>query len=189
MLKKALTIIYILFSAILLFYLALPNFNFPKPPPDSVQSKEPADMETPLRRAYFTNLTRQQVLDWYMSQFKNSPFKNIPLPTELLNYPPENSGTIIRDQTRSTFLQEIVHPFRENVFINGYEPAPDDDKDRIVIDGTHWRQKIIIRYVPSNTALRVIIYFAMIISIPILYLAYSKDYIFLLNLFRNKNKK
>ena len=175
MLKKALIVIYIFFSLTLLFYISLPNFDFPKPPPDSVQSKEPADMETPLRRAYFTNLGRQEVLDWYMSQFKNSPFKNIPLPTELLNYPPENSGTIIRDQTRSTFLQEIVHPFRENVFINGYEPAPDDNKDRIEIDGVHWRQKIIIKYVPSNTVLRVIIYFAVITLIPVLYLAYFKN--------------
>jgi len=175
MFKKVLIVIFVVFSVGLLFYVSLPNYDFPKPPPDSVQSKEPADTETPLRRAYFTNYTRQQVLDWYKVQFEHSNFHSIPLPTYLLNYPPENSGTIIRDQTRSTFLEEIVHPFRENVFINGYEPASNDSENRIVIDGTHWRQKIIIKYVPSNLILRFLIYLASLIAIPVLYSAFVKE--------------
>jgi hypothetical protein len=177
--KKILIFVYILFSVTLLFYVSLPNFVFPKPPPGAVQSKEPADTETPLRRAYFTDYTRAQVLTWYEDQFKNSSFRSIPLPTELLNYPPEDSATIIRDQTKSTFLQEIVHPFRETVFINGYEPAPTDYENRIVINGVHWRQKIIIKYVPSSLILRLVITFFTLVSIAVLYTAFAPEFRFL----------
>jgi len=172
--KKVLILIFVLFSIALLFYVLLPNYNFPTPPSDSVQSKEPADTETPLRRAYFTNFTRAQVLDWYMDQFKHSSFHNLALPTLLLNYPPEDSQTIIRDQTRSTFLQEIVHPFRETVFVNGFEPAPTDNKDRIVINGVHWRQKIIIKFVPSGISVRLLIILLALGSIPVLYYAFKE---------------
>ncbi len=136
-------IIFVILSVLFLTYLVLPSPSFPKAPPDSVQSREPADTETPLRRAYFTNFTRQQVLDWYKAQFGYG---------YLLNYPPEDAGTIIRDQTRSTFLQEVVHPFRESVYINGFEPK--DPKDAINIEGVSWRQKIIVRFVPSSLIVR-----------------------------------
>jgi len=166
--KKVLIFIYILFSVTFLFYVSIKSPDFPAPPPSAVQSKEPADTETPLRRAYFTDYTRAEVISWYRKQFKWG---------YLLNYPPENSQSIIRDQTRSTFLQEIVHPFRETLFINGYEPAPTDDKDRIVIDGVHYRQKIIIKYVPSNVFVRFLISLLSLIFIPILYNEYiSKKY-------------
>jgi hypothetical protein len=183
--KKILTFVYIVFSLTLLLYVSLPDFNFPKQPPDSVQSNEPADTETPLRRAYFTNYTRQQVLDWYEVQFKHSNFCNVPLPTYLLNYPPEDSGSIIRDQTRSTFLQEIVHPFRETLFINGYEPPLNEYQNRIVIDGVHYRQKIIIRYIPSNLILRFLVSLLTLISIPVIYLNFIPEYKFLSKAIRN----
>jgi len=72
-----------------------------------------------------------------------------------LNYPPEEAKTLIRDQTRSTFLEEIVHPLRESLYINGFDPK--DPKDAIEIEGKPWRQKIIVRYVPSNTLTRVLV--------------------------------
>ncbi|HKB88274.1 MAG TPA: hypothetical protein VKC53_01355 [Patescibacteria group bacterium] len=182
--KKILIFIYILFSLTLLFYVALPDFDFPKPVPGSLESKEPADTESPLRRAYFTDATRSEVLNWYEEQFKHSSFHNLPLPTYLLNYPPEDSGSIIRDQTRSTFLQEIVHPMRETVFINGYEPSETDYKDRIVIEGTHFRQKIIIKFVPSSLVVRFLITLFTLASIPIIYLAFVPEVNFLKNIIK-----
>lgn len=166
--KKICILIFSIFSLIFLFYVSLPNFNFPTPPPDSVQSSEPADMESPLRRAYFTNYTREEVLAWYKSQFNYSSLFNVKIPTYLLNYPPEESQTIIRDQTRSTFLQEIVHPFRESMYINGYEPASNDDQNRIVINGVHWRQKLIVKYIPSNLVLRLILATLTLVFTPII---------------------
>jgi hypothetical protein len=179
--KKIITLLYVLVSLAVLLYVALPNFDFPLPPPDSVRSNEPADMETPLRRAYFTNLTRSEVLDWYDMGFNKTAFANIRYPTYLMNYPPEESGSIIRDQTRSTFLQEYVHPFRETLFINGYEPKPDDDENRIVIDGVHWRQKIIVKFVPTNTWLRFIVTLLALVAIPVLAIGYGRDLKFFKN--------
>ncbi len=144
--------VYFIFSLIFLLYLLLPNPNFPEASRDALQSNEPADTETPLRRAYFTNYSREEVVKHYLEQFSKNSFKNLPLITYRLNYPPEEAQSIIRDQTRSTFLEEIVHPFRESLYINGFEPK--DEKDAIFIAGKFWRQKIIVRYVPSNLWLR-----------------------------------
>lgn len=118
---------------------------FPGPPPDSVQSMEPADTETPLRRAYFTNYTREQVVDHYLKQYDY-------LPTLRLNYPPEDAQTLIRDQTRSVYLEELVHPFRESIYINGFEAR--QAKDDIWYKGVHFNAKITIKYAPSSRATR-----------------------------------
>ena len=170
--KLLLKILYVFFSIILLSYLALPNPEFPSPPPDALQSDEPADSETPLRRAYFTNLTREEVMNHYKNQLTKSSLQGIPLPTYRLNYPPEEAQSIIRDQTRSTFLEEIVHPFRESVFVNGFEPTT--AKDAIFIGGRDWRQKIIIRFVPSTTYIRLIVGVLTLALIPVLYLEIKK---------------
>lgn len=184
--NKLISFSYILFSLTLLFYVALPNFDFPAPLPNSVQSNEPADMESSLRRAYFTNYSRQEVLDWYGNNFSRSKFMNLKLPTYLMNYPPEESGSIIRDQTRSTFLQEFVHPFRETLFINGYEPAATDDENRIVIDGIHWRQKIIVRFIPTNTVLRLIVAALALLSVPVLVAGYKPEFMFLKKVLKSR---
>ena len=158
-------VLYLGFGLILISYLSLPNFDFPSPPPDSLQSNEPADTEIPLRRAYFTNYTREEVMLNYKRQFEKSSFLAIALPTYRLNYPPEEAQTIIRDQTRSTFLEEITHPFRESMFINGFEPK--DPKDAINIEGLPWRQKIIIRYVPGAPVVRVLIYILTLVAVAL----------------------
>lgn len=184
--KKFTTTLYIIFSVVLLFYVALPNLDFPLPPPGAVQSKEPADTETLLRRAYFTDLTRAEVLNWYDIGFNKTNFR---FPTYLMNYPPEESGSIIRDQTRSTFLQEFVHPMRESLYVNGYEPAPTDDVNRIIIDGVHYRQKIIVRFIPSNVFLRLFVTLITLVLIPVLFNAFVPELIFFKDLIFKKRKK
>jgi hypothetical protein len=160
-----------LVSLVFFAYLMLPDPGFPEPPPGSLQSSEPADTETPLRRAYFTNLTREEVLEWYESQFR---IKNPETPSFRLNYPPENAQTIIRDQTRSTFLEEVVHPFRESLFVNGFEPK--EEKDAIFIEGLPWRQKIIVRHVPSSRPVRALVFSLTLASIYFLYKGYRKSF-------------
>ncbi len=173
MLNKFLKVLFVLFCVVMLVYLALPNFSFPKPPPDSLQSAEPADSETPLRRAYFTNFSRAEVIDWYRAQMGQSSLLAIKLPTLLLNYPPEDAQTIIRDQTRSTYLQEVVHPFREGVYINGFEPT--NAKDAIFIGGRPWKQKIIIRFIPSPMWIRIGIFGLTSVLMVILYRQWYKS--------------
>lgn len=145
-LKKILYLLLFVFGLLFFIYLLLPSPQFPNPPQDSTQSMEDADTETPLRRAYFTNYTREQVIAHYKNQFRYKPF------TLELNYPPEEAQTLIRDQTRSYYLEELVHPFRESVYINGFIPTkPADD---IWYKGVHYEEKITIKYVPASLALR-----------------------------------
>ncbi len=156
--------------------MALPDYSFPMPPPDSIQSQEPADLESPLRRGYFTNYTRQEVLDWYGRQFDHSSFLGLKIPTSLFNYPPENAQTIIRDQTGSTFLQEYAHPFRESMFINGFEPPSFEDKPIFLVDGKPWKQKIIIRLVPSNIWVREVIFLVTMTMTAVVFREYIETF-------------
>jgi hypothetical protein len=172
--NKILKVVFILFCLVSIVYLSLPNFDFPTPPPDALQSQELGDTENlSVRRAYFTNYTRSEVLDWYKNQINHSKFMGIPLPTFLVNYPPEESQTIIRDQTRSTFLQEAVNPFRESIYINGFEPK--EAKDAVFIEGRDWRQKIIIRYVSGSVFLRLGIFILTATLMVVMYSAWYKS--------------
>lgn len=155
--------LFVVFGIFLLVYLSLPRVKFPEPLPGAYQSGEPADVETPLRRGYYTDMTRSEVMAWYEKQFKWGI---------VLNYPPEDAQTLIRDQTKSTFLQEIVHPFRESIYINGFEPR--DAQYEIIINGTHYRQKVIVRFVDSSLPVRLVIGVATLVLIYGLYLQYKK---------------
>lgn len=157
-LGKLLTAAYILIAVSFLVYLIVPPPPFPKPAWDFVSSEEPADRETPLRRGYFTNLTREQLISHYKFEFGWGL---------TLNYPPEEAQTLVRDQTKSSFLEEIVHPFKESLFVNGYEPK-EGDISGFMIDGKIYKQKVIVKYVPSNVFLRVALGIAALAFIWIL---------------------
>ncbi|MFV1917128.1 MAG: hypothetical protein ACC618_01400 [Patescibacteria group bacterium] len=169
--EKLVKTIYIVFAFSLFLYLFIPNPSFPKPPKDALRSNEPADTESLVRRAYFTNYTREEVMNYYSNNFKLPGFLNISTPTYRLNYPPEEAQTIIREQTRSTFLEEIVHPFRESLFVSGFEPK--DPKDAIEIEGKIWRQKITVRLVQSTLLSRFLVATLTLIVIAIIYVGYT----------------
>ena len=139
------------FFILLSLYVLPKSPEFPKPPSDFVQSGEPADVETLLRRGYYTNLTRAEVINHYEKEF-NQGFN---VYTPRLNYPPEDAPELIRDQTKSTFLEEIVHPLRESIYINGFEPKTEEYAQ--FYKGVRYNQKIIVRYVPSSSWTRVLI--------------------------------
>jgi hypothetical protein len=146
-LKRILYFCLVLFGIGAFVYLFHPApFDFPTPPPGSVQSMEDADIESPLRRAYFTNYTREQIVAHYKNQFRMSKL------TLELNYPPEDAMTLIRDQTRSAYLEELVHPFRESLYINGF--IPQKAQDDIWYKGVHYEEKITVKYVPSSLIIR-----------------------------------
>ena len=82
MFRKFLIGLFLLFSVLFLAYILLPNPDFPASIPGALQSKEPADTETSLRRAYFTDYSREEVINWYKDQFSHSSFYNLRLPIE-----------------------------------------------------------------------------------------------------------
>jgi hypothetical protein len=154
MINKILLIVFLVFSLLSIKYLIALSPPFPPPPPDAVQSMEPADTETPLRRAYFTNYTRDQIIAHYKAHFARTVMFE-------LNYPPEDAQTLIRDQTRSYYLEELVHPFRESLYINGF--IPQSKKDDIWYNGQHFEEKITIRYVPSGVVARIGVFAGMML--------------------------
>jgi len=153
-------LVYALLSVAFLAYLAVPTLDFPEPPDEALQSTEPADMETPSRRGYFVNLTRSEVLDHYQSEFVVKLF-GIEIPSYRLNHPPEDAFDLVRDQTRSTYLEEIVYPMRESLFVNGFEPKA--DKDMILIGEKYYDQKITIRQSSSSVFVRLSVGVAVVL--------------------------
>lgn len=140
-------------------YVSYPTAGFPEPLDDAVQSMEEADTETPLRRAYFTNHSREEVIEHYREEFGGWL-------TMRLNYPPEEAQTLIRDQTRSWYLEELVRPLRESVYINGF--IPQVAKDDIWYKGEHFEAKITVRYVPSGIGERVVMAFLVLVMAYVL---------------------
>lgn len=147
-----------LISIFLLIYILPPSPEFPKPPSDFVQSFEPADTETLFRRGYYTNLSRAEVINHYEREFN----KGFNVYTPRLNYPPEDAPLLIRDQTKSTFLEEIAHPLRESLYINGFEPKTEEYAQ--YYKGIRYNQKIIIRYVPSTVWIRILVLVLIVVS-------------------------
>lgn len=154
LLKVFLFVLFILLSV----YVFPKSPEFPNPPSDFVQSGEPADIETSLRRGYYTNLSRAEVIAHYEKEFN----KGFDIYTPRLNYPPEDAPVLIRDQTKSTFLEEIVHPLRESIYINGFEPKTEEYAQ--FYKGIRYNQKIIVRYIPSNLWIRLFAVTGSIIS-------------------------
>jgi hypothetical protein len=164
--KKIVKIGYIFLSILFLAYLSIPNYKFPAQIGNSIQSTEPADIETPFRRGYYVDYGRQEVLDFYQGEFENGIFGKVPLLTYRLNYPPEDAQTLIRDQTKSSYLEEIVHPFRESLFVNGFIST--QDKDKMIVDGKAWHQKVILRLVTSSVYARLLSGILVVILLPVL---------------------
>jgi len=141
--NKIFSILYLVFAILFLVYLCFPGPLFPTALWDFKVSTQPADQESLLRRGYYTNLTREQLMSHYAGEFEWGI---------RLNYPPEEAKTLIRDQTKSSFLEEIVHPMRESLFINGYKPSAYEEV--LVVDGVRYESKVIVKYVNSNIFLR-----------------------------------
>lgn len=163
--QKAFDFIFLFFFFLGLVYLLAPSPAFPLPLPDSVQSLEEADTEAPLKRAYFTNYDREEVIKHYQSAFSQIKILGFSPPLLRLNYPPEEAYSLIRDQTRSTFLEEIVYPLRDSFFVNGFKPR--FAKDEIWYKGVHYEQKITVRYATSSVLFRIVIGVATLVLLVI----------------------
>lgn len=175
---------YVLVSLVFLIYLSIPSSDFPKSIPESLQSSEPADVETPFRRGYFTNLGREDVVLYYKNEMSKDYF-GFRFPTIRLNYSPEEAGTIIRDQTKSSYLEEIVIPFRESLYVNGF--IPKENKDAIIVNGQVYSQKVTVKLIDSAVFARIITGLLVVLIVPVLFLSWKN--IITLTLTAYKNKK
>lgn len=176
MLKKILLSVYLLASVAFLFYLLLPGpskiSDFPALP-DSVKSSLEGDtVQVPNIAAYYSDNYRDFVISYYREAF--TLISKFPFPALRLNYPPEDAFTYIKDQTQSTYLEEITYPFRESLFISGLEPLDKDGKprylggDSFLVDGSRYRTKVTIRYFPSPLIARLAVWLGINTSFALL---------------------
>jgi hypothetical protein len=173
--KKVSWFLGLLFFLFALAYLLLPAPAEPPPLPESTKSNLPGDtVEIPYLYAYFTNLSREEVMAFYQKHYSRSSFLNLPLPSLKFNHPPEYCWVVIRDTEHSSYLEEIVHPFRESFYINGYEPANDpfvEESQRrptLIYEGKEYQAKVLVLPVYSSPLIRVI--FLLLVVIVLVFL-------------------
>lgn len=144
-----------------IFYLLLPNPVYPDLT-SSTLSDEPGDTwQHPEQKAFFTNKIRQDVMQELQDSF------SLPsLPSFRLNYRPEETTQFVREQINSYYLEEIVHPLRESLFVNGWEPqnAPywqsvePEYRPSIQINDVYYNSKITLKPTFSTAPARIFIW-------------------------------
>lgn len=131
--------------------------------PNSTKSTLSGDtIEIPNISAYFSDNFRDFSIPYYSTSYIGKtvfPFKPM-----RLNYPPEFAFTAIKDQTQSTYLEELTYPMRDSLFINGLEPFTKDGEARFTgatffeEGGNEYLTKVTLRYYPSSIYVRLIVW-------------------------------
>lgn len=179
-LKITLAIIYFLG----IVYLVLPGPVIPNLEP-ALKSVEPGDtVQIPGVWAYYTNLSREETINFYKKAFSRSSFLKIPLPTYKLNHPPEYVRETVRDTQESNFYEEIVQPLRESLFISGWIPKEDQvylakskSKEPITVftvDDKEYNAKITLIYIRSPILMRVLVWTGIILAFILVFQAFRK---------------
>jgi hypothetical protein len=167
-------LILIFFNLLFIWYLITPPPVL-KDIPNTVRSNLPGDtVQLKNVSAYFGNVTRTEVINFYKANY-NGLFRI------QLNHPPEKAQVIIRDTTQSYYLEEFVLPFKESIFINGYEwqndvfTKPENRfANKMIYDGIEYQAKITIKKFPTTVAQRLISFFITEISVILIFLIYKQ---------------
>ncbi len=181
--KKIFIIPVLLVYILGLVYLSLPAPKVPQLP-DAAISDEPGDTwQNPNQTAYFTNWERKQVLPSLQEDFSLKLF-GLTIPSYRLNYRPEEADKYIRKHIDSYYLEEVVHPLRESLFVHGWNPrkspryahlSEGDISERLIIfKDKVYRSKIILNPYYSSFLIRVLIWTAIF---PASYFAFKQLFI------------
>lgn len=164
------------------FYLALPAPKDFPPLPQGLKSVEPGDtVQIANVSAYYTDTPREEVVNYYFKYFSRSPFLGIPLITYKLNQPPERIREVLRETQQSTYVEEIVHPFRESVFVNGFEWDNDPFtspkrriKNILIVDGKTYQFKVTLFYQESKVWQRLLVFYLSLLFSYLLVKSYLR---------------
>ena len=114
MVKKIFISILVIFNLFAVIYLISSTPTLPDLP-NSVKSDLPGDtVQISNVSAYFTNMTRTEVINFYKAYYSGLFRIN-------LNHPPERSKQIFVNTMQSYYLEEFVLPFKESLYVNGFE--------------------------------------------------------------------
>ena len=174
--------------SLVVFILGVVYLITPTPPlPDlsgSIRSDEPGDTwQNPDQKAFFTNRTRNEVIPEMQAKFSTSLF-GITVPSYRLNYRVEESYEFVRDQVKAYYLEEIIYPFKESLFVNGWEPtsAPEFrhlseiDKPQVTFKGETYLSKVTLRPVYSALWARLLIWALAFPATLLVYLSLKRSF-------------
>lgn len=169
--------IFYIVSVLLLVYILWPGpskiSDFMALPYSSKSRLEGDTIQIPNVAAYFSNSFREVVVPFYLANYQRKTF--LPFGPMRLNHPPEYSWTAIKKHTDSTYLEELVYPLRDSLYVNGFEPFYPDGKAKFwgsaqfSIDGQNWYTKTTLRFYPSKAIVRILVWFGIMTSIYLLY--------------------
>lgn len=170
---------FVILSLLLLFYMLYPTSvtigDFP-PLPNSVKSSLSGDtVQVPNLSAYFSNNYRGFVIPFYKTSFQDNA--KMPFSPLQLNYPPEFAFMAIKDQTQSTYLEELTYPLRESLFINGLEPFDEVTKEKrysaakdlVADDGNAYQTKVTLRYYQATDITKFLVWVGINLSFVFIY--------------------
>lgn len=162
-----------LFSILLLLYMIWPgpsSIKSFKPLPSSFKSQLEGDtVQIPNVSAYFSNNFRELAVPYYLSNYQNNT--HLPFPPLRLNRPPEYSWIAIKKHTDSTYIEELVYPLRDSLYVNGYEPFYSDGTPKFwgstkFTAGTQdYYTKTTLRFYPSKLIIRILVWLGIVSSI------------------------
>jgi hypothetical protein len=173
-------IFFVIFSFLFLIYMVLPGPTRVEEfgaLPNSFKSVEPGDtIQIPNIAAYYSDLWRKDVIPFYKDKFsRNFTYFGISLPFININHPPERGHDLIKPHVESWYLEEFVHPLRESLFVNGWEPYDENGVRRtkyaykITVNGTPYISKTNLRYYPSPLWARLLTWLGVVVSLLLLY--------------------
>lgn len=169
--------IFLIFSGLLLIYMLWPGpskiSNFKALPVSDKSTLEGDTIQLPNVAAYFSDNYREFVVPFYVSNYQEK--SSLPFPPIRINRPPEYSWIAIKKHTDSTYLEELIYPLRDSLYVNGFEPFYSDGSPKFwgstkfEVNGHSWFTKTTLRFYPSNYFVRIIVWFGIIVSINFLY--------------------
>ncbi len=170
-------IVYVFFSLLLLIYMLWPGPNhisqFPPLPSSEKSTLEGDTIQIPNVAAYFSDNFREFVLSFYSTSYKN--LTKLPFPPLKLNHPPEYSWIAIKRHTDSTYIEELIYPLRDSLYVNGFEPLYSDGMpkwwgaSKFEVGGQQYFTKTTLRFYPSPIWARFVVWLGIILSTFLLF--------------------
>lgn len=164
---------FVIFSTLLFVYMLWPGpskiSDFKELPNSDKSTLEGDTIQIPNVAGYFSNNYRDFTLNFYTDNYQRK--SNFPFPPLRLNHPPEYAWIAIKRHTDTTYLEELVYPLRDSLYVNGLEPYYEGGIPKFwgatmfEIGSNNWFTKVTIRYYPSNIFARFFVWFGICVSI------------------------
>jgi len=172
--KKILLILFIIFNVVSVVYLISPTPKL-SDLPNSIKSNLPGDtVQISNVAGYFTNLTRTEVMNFYKANYPS-------LIRIRINHPPEKSKEIFVDTIQSYYLEEFIIPFKETIYINGFDwendvfTKPENRaKNKLIYEDKVFKTKVTTRVFPVSIPKRIANFYLTELGIIIIFLIYKK---------------